>query len=227
MTWPTTPVSTTFLDQGTDEPRLARPDIKLAVDAVNAIAAEFGNVNIVAPAVNQGLTYTGSQWTNANLVSLTSELTNDSGYVTQANIDATLMSEFGNITVVAPTTNQVLQRTATDWVNQDPVMQRYSEPTATVGTTTGTVNVDWASGNQQVLTMTGNVTLGFVNPPASGTITVIVNTNSTNRAITFANTAKFAGNVRTVSTTNTTDIVVATTYDSGATYLISIVKGFE
>jgi hypothetical protein len=37
MTWPTTPINTTNLDNGADEPRLARADIKNMADAVNAM----------------------------------------------------------------------------------------------------------------------------------------------------------------------------------------------
>jgi hypothetical protein len=45
MTWPNTTISTQHLDAGTDEPRLARADIKHTIDAVNSIitmpAGEF------------------------------------------------------------------------------------------------------------------------------------------------------------------------------------------
>jgi len=41
MTWPTTPISTTHLDAGSDNPGLARADIKLMADSVNAIQQEF------------------------------------------------------------------------------------------------------------------------------------------------------------------------------------------
>jgi hypothetical protein len=37
MTWPTTPINTTNLDNGADEPRLARADLKNMADAVNAM----------------------------------------------------------------------------------------------------------------------------------------------------------------------------------------------
>lgn len=66
MTWPTSAVATTNLDQGTDEPRLARVELKQAVDNVNAIATEFGNVVITSPVVGQLLQYTGTGWVNAN-----------------------------------------------------------------------------------------------------------------------------------------------------------------
>lgn len=40
MTWPNTTVSTTHLDAGTDEPRLARADLKDAVDKLNTIITD-------------------------------------------------------------------------------------------------------------------------------------------------------------------------------------------
>ena len=41
MTWPTTPIPTTNLDAGSDQPRLARADLKQMADAVNDIQATF------------------------------------------------------------------------------------------------------------------------------------------------------------------------------------------
>ena len=97
MTWPTTPVSTTNLDAGSDEPRLARADLKSAVDNVNAIAAEFGNVGISAPANNQVLKYNGSQWTNANAV--------------------VALDDLGDVSISGPVNTQVLQYNGSHWVN--------------------------------------------------------------------------------------------------------------
>lgn len=376
MTWPVTSVSTANLDAGTDEPRLARVELKQAVDNINAIAAEFGNVATASATNDQILVRSGGVWQGSNTINnldlldfdTAAGLTPTAGQMTwdaaqgtlqlavtnnvitrigqdlAANVtnadsvtinkgqpvyhfgaqgdrasvklalntsDATSAKTFGiaaeniaagqtgmiitqgilegidtsaytagdtlylgatagsvtnvkprapnhmvylgtvskanagngiifvkiqngyeldeihDANITTPATDQVLQYSGNVWVNQYPQMTRYTEPTGNIGNVTGTVNVNWQSGNQQRLTMTGNVTLGFYNAPTSGTITVIVNTNSTNRAITFANTARFAGNVRTISTTNTTDIIVATTYDSGANYLISIIKGFD
>ena len=67
MTWPTAAVATTNLDQGTDEPRLARVELKQAVDNVNAIASEFGNVVITSPTEGQALVRSGNVWINANV----------------------------------------------------------------------------------------------------------------------------------------------------------------
>ena len=42
MAWPSTPIVTTHLDAGTDDPSAARPDIKLMADAVNGIMGARG-----------------------------------------------------------------------------------------------------------------------------------------------------------------------------------------
>lgn len=67
MAWPTTPATTTHLDAGTDDPNLARPQIKQNVDNVNAIIDEFGDVSITSPSDGQLLQYnaSNSRWENA------------------------------------------------------------------------------------------------------------------------------------------------------------------
>ena len=67
MAWPTTRATTTALDQGSDNPNLARPQIKQNVDNVNAIIDEFGDVAITTPADGEVLTYVSanSRWENA------------------------------------------------------------------------------------------------------------------------------------------------------------------
>ena len=84
MTWPTSQVSTTNLDAGTDSPALARAQIKTAVDNVNSIAAEFGNVDITGATEGQYLRKVSNVWVGANVSvpTATSQLTNDSGFIT-------------------------------------------------------------------------------------------------------------------------------------------------
>jgi len=67
MAWPSTSAGTTHLDAGTDNPGLARADIKQAVDNVNAIKDEFGDVSITSVADAQVLKYNAanSRWENA------------------------------------------------------------------------------------------------------------------------------------------------------------------
>ena len=193
MTWPNTQVSTQHLDSGTDNPGLARSDLKSAVDNINSVVSEFGNVNTASATEGQVLTRVSNVWTGST------------------------PTVYGN--------TQVAQYLPTFTGVQN--LTRYQEPVTTLATTTGAVTVSFADGNQHILNMTGNVTLGFTAAPVAGTITIVANTGASSRSITFANTVRYAGNIRSISTTtNTIDVIVATTVDSGSTYLVSIVKGF-
>jgi len=229
MAWPISQVSTTNLDQGTDNPGLARVELKSAVDNVNSIVAEFGNVSLTDSTTGQVLTKTGNVWSGATPAvygntQVATYLTANPQPGTYGNTQvATYLTAnpqpgtYGNTQVAAylPTFTGVQNLT------------RYQEPVATLATTTGAVTVSFAAGNQHILNMSGNVTLGFTAAPAAGTITIVANTGAASRSVAFANTVRYAGNIRTISTTtNTTDVIVATTVDSGATYLVSIVKGF-
>lgn len=108
-----------------------------------------------------------------------------------------------------------------------PDLKRFSEPVYTHSTTTGTITVDFNNGNFQTLTATGNITLQFANAPAAGTVTLVFDHNGTARTCTFPTAnIKYAGNVRAVSPTAVTDMIIATTVNSGADYLVSIVRGF-
>jgi hypothetical protein len=233
MTWPTNQVSTTNLDQGTDNPGLARPDLKQAVDNINAVVSEFGNVSLGSSVDGQVLTKSGNVWlgvtpTVYGNTQVAAYLVQNpqSGTYSNANVASYLTANpqpgtYGNTQVSA-----YLPTYIPNYTGVVPV-GKYKEAAYVSGTTTGTVILDFNNGNQQVLNASGNITLGFTGAPAAATMSVIFNTGAASRSVTFANTAKYAGNVRTVSsTTNTTDIIVATTYDSGASYLISIVKGF-
>lgn len=74
MTWPTTPVSTTNLDAGTDSPASARADLKTAVDNINAIAAEFGAVDTTGRTTNDVLAWDGSKWAPATPAAVPTQL---------------------------------------------------------------------------------------------------------------------------------------------------------
>lgn len=69
MTWPTGNISTANVDNGLDNPALARVQIKQSIDDINAVVAEFGNVGISSAANLQVLQYSGSanQWQNGYL----------------------------------------------------------------------------------------------------------------------------------------------------------------
>jgi hypothetical protein len=100
----------------------------------------------------------------------------------------------------------------------------YNENIHSIGTTSGTVAPDAANGNVQTITLNGNLTLdAFTSPVAGQSITLIVNTGGTGRTLTSS--MKFAGGDKTLSTTNTTDII-SIFYD-GTNYWASLAKDFK
>ena len=83
-----------------------------------------------------------------------------------------------------------------------------------LGTTSGTVTLDWANGSYQTLTTSGSVTLGFTNFPASGvSASIVLRINVTSTAYTLTlpaavsigtdNLQGYVSNVITFSTTGT------------------------
>lgn len=61
MTWPNTSLSTTALDQSTDDPELARPTLRTAVEQINSMRDTF---SISDPTTGDLLVWTGSVWQN-------------------------------------------------------------------------------------------------------------------------------------------------------------------
>ncbi len=100
----------------------------------------------------------------------------------------------------------------------------YHEKIYSLGTTSGTITPDVVNGNVQTITLNGNLTFSeFSNPVAGQSLTLIVNTGGTSRTLT--STMKFAGGSKTLSTTNTTDII-SVFYD-GTNYWASLAKDFK
>jgi hypothetical protein len=124
-----------------------------------------------------------------------------------------ISSSNGNITLAPNGTG----RTVTNRLN-------YNEAVHSLGTTSGTVAPDAANGNVQTITLNGNLTLNaFTSPVAGQSITLIVNTGGTGRTLTSS--MKWAGGEKTLSTTNTTDII-SVFYD-GTNYWASLVKDYK
>jgi len=97
------------------------------------------------------------------------------------------------------------------------------ETVYSLGTTSGTITPDFANGSVQTITLNGNLTWNaFASPVAGETITLIINTNGTGRTLT--STMKFAGGAKTISTTNTTDIITA--FYDGTNYYATLGKGY-
>ena len=95
-----------------------------------------------------------------------------------------------------------------------------------LGTTSGTVTLDWTNGSYQTLTTSGSVVLGFTNFPASGvsaSIVLRITVTSTGYTLTLpgavsigtSNLQGYASNVITFSTTGTY-IFEFTTVNGGA-----------
>jgi hypothetical protein len=99
----------------------------------------------------------------------------------------------------------------------------YQEMVHALGSVSGTVTPNAANGNIQTLTLSGNITINAFSSPVSGqTITLIITTGGTGRTLTSS--MLFAGGSKTLSTTNTTDILTMSYI--GTTYYASLVKGY-
>tara|TARA_R100000734_G_C3317846_1_gene111330 strand:+ start:1551 stop:2399 length:849 start_codon:yes stop_codon:yes gene_type:complete len=100
----------------------------------------------------------------------------------------------------------------------------YKETVHDLGTTSGTITPDVANGNVQTIELDGNLTFSaFANAEAGQSMTLIVDTNGTGRTLT--STMKFSGGTKTLSTTDTFDII-SVFYD-GTTYFASLSTNFS
>ena len=100
---------------------------------------------------------------------------------------------------------------------------RYNENVFSLGTTSGTITPNVGNGNVQTITLNGNLTINAFSGPVSGqTITLIIDTNGTGRTLTSS--MLFAGGSKTLSTTDTVDILTISYI--GTTYYASLVKGY-
>jgi len=101
----------------------------------------------------------------------------------------------------------------------------YSEAVYTGLSTSGTLTPDPANGPVQTVSLTGNITINALGgtPAAGDSVTVIIDTNGTSRTLT--STMLFAGGSKTLSTTDTTDIL--TIFYDGTTYYASLATNFS
>jgi hypothetical protein len=187
-------------------------------------ATSSGVTSVSGTGTVNGLTLSGTVTTTGSLtlggtLSLVSppaigSTTANTGRFTTLTLTDSLVSESNsNITLEPNGTG----RTVANRLN-------YNEAIHSIGTTSGTVAPDAANGNVQTITLDGNLTLNaFTNPVAGQSITLIVNTGGTGRTLTSS--MKFAGGEKTLSTTNTTDIV-SVFYD-GTNYWASLSNDFK
>lgn len=89
----------------------------------------------------------------------------------------------------------------------------------------GTYTIDATSGTIHRMTLGGNVTISaFTNPQAGQSVTLVVTQDGTgNRTLT--STMKFAGGVKTLTTSSNAIDAISVFYD-GTNYLAALVKGF-
>lgn len=100
----------------------------------------------------------------------------------------------------------------------------YKETIYTGGSTTGTITPDVANGNVQKISLTGNITFNaFANAETGQSMTLIIDTNGTGRTLT--STMLFSGGNKTLSTTDTVDIM--TVFYDGTTYYASLANDFS
>ncbi len=100
----------------------------------------------------------------------------------------------------------------------------FEETVYNLGTTNGTITPNFALGAIQKITLNGNLTFSaFTSPSAGQSITLIIDTNGTGRTLT--STMKFAGGNKTMSTTDTIDVMTVL-YD-GTNYLANYVTDFS
>lgn len=126
----------------------------------------------------------------------------------------------GDITIVVNGTGTI---NFSDDVVRALTLKDYAESVYSLGTTSGTITPDVANGNVQTITLNGNLTFSaFSNAVAGQSLTLIIDTDGTGRTLT--STMKFAGAEKTLSTTDTFDII-SVFYD-GTNYFASLSKGF-
>ena len=204
-----------------------------------------GGVTITNTVTDTNTTYTISaeaDGANANLRLTGSDAsTDDIQLVAGTNITLTVDSAgavtidaaagSGGITTVTAGTNiDVTEDSAGGvTVNLESVvdgieLKDYKETVYSLGTTSGTITPDVANGNVQTITLSGNLTFSaFSNPEAGQSLTLIIDMNGTGRTLT--STMLFAGGDKTISTTDTVDII-SVFYD-GTTYYASLAKDFS
>lgn len=102
---------------------------------------------------------------------------------------------------------------------------RFIENTTTNSSVSSTYNVDWSTTSIYNLTLTGNTTITFSNPPSSGysqTMTLVLKQDGTgSRTITWPASVRWSYSQTPVLTTaaNNRDVFTFVTYDGGSTYL--------
>lgn len=150
-----------------------------------------------------------------------------SGISLNSNAGAVALYYQGNNRLIT-TSGGITVDAATTFFNgnliSDVELREYKEDIYDLGTTSGTITPNITNGNVQKITLNGNLTFsGFNTPEAGESLTLIIDTNGTGRTLT--STMLFAGGTKTLSTTDTVDII-SVFYD-GTTYYASLSTNFS
>lgn len=187
------------------------PQLGGDLDAQNNNITNLGNLN--------GKTIPGGVGTFALTSDISfTQLSDDTSPVLGGNLDVNsfeiVSTSNGNIAIIPNGTGQ------TQTTNL-----RYDEDIHDIGSTSGTITPDVANGNVQTITLSGNITFNaFSNAIAGQSLTLIIDTNGTDRTITT--TMKTPdGTDPTMSITDTTDI--CTVFYDGTNYYMNYVTNFS
>ena len=146
---------------------------------------------------------------------------------TQGTGDLTLNTNSGTNSgaiVIADAANGNISITPNGTGQTQTTNLRYDEDIHDLGTTGGTITPDVANGNVQTITLNNNLTFSaFSNPIAGQSLTLIIDTDGTGRTLT--STMKFAGGTKTMSTTDTFDIM--TVFYDGTRYYANYVTNYS
>lgn len=112
-----------------------------------------------------------------------------------------------------------------------PNLKDYAEQLGITPATTGTVNFDLTTGNVFAVTPTGAITIGAVNPPASGrcgSATIWLTNGATVYTKTFAATIKWVNDeIPDTSEPSKTYGIVLTTLNGGTTYRAACIGAYS
>jgi hypothetical protein len=122
--------------------------------------------------------------------------------------------------------NVILTADGTGVVNTSKQkMLTYAETVNAFGNATGTITPDINQGSIQTMTLTGNITFSSIGNIAAGQSAVFIMTQDATGNRILTSTMKFAGNLKTLSTTGNSIDVMSVFYD-GSTYYSTLTTGY-
>jgi len=174
-----------------------------------------------------------------NLDLASSNISNVVGITATGNITANVYfgngSQLTNVTAATVSSNAQPNITSTGTLTSLVVsgnanitntnLVKFGETVIAGGSVSGTITPNAAAGTIYNYTLTGNITFSTIGNAVAGTSMVVILTQDATGNRTLTSTMKFAGNVKTLSTTaNTTDIMCV--FYDGSTYYASLTKGY-